>query len=92
MLIRCLLLVALFIPVIALSADRPTAVPGKAGRSVTIAPNGNFASTLTDDTVSIEARVALAMKARRRIVTYSIRTAWMIQCTLVNICNQYLKN
>ena len=45
MLIRCLLLVALLAPVVAMSADRPTAVPGKAGRSVTIAPNGIVATS-----------------------------------------------
>ena len=45
MFIRFLLLVALLTPLVALSADRPTAVPGKAGRSVTIAPNGIVATS-----------------------------------------------
>ena len=48
MFIRCLLacsLAFLVVPIAILSAERPTAVPGKAGRSVTIAPNGIVATS-----------------------------------------------
>ena len=44
MLLRSLILL-LVIPLVAVSAERPTAVPGKAGRSVTIAPNGMVATS-----------------------------------------------
>ena len=48
MLSRCLLVsifAILVSPVFVRPADRPTAVPGKAGRSVTIAPNGIVATS-----------------------------------------------
>ena len=44
MFLRCLLLL-LVIPLVAMPAARPTAVPGKAGRSVTVAPNGIVATS-----------------------------------------------
>src|SRR4051794_28330692 len=44
MLLRVLILSLVF-PLVAISADRPIAVPGKAGRSVTIAPNGIVATS-----------------------------------------------
>jgi gamma-glutamyltranspeptidase/glutathione hydrolase len=44
MLLRSLPLL-LVVPLIAISADRPTAAPGKAGRSVTIAPHGIVATS-----------------------------------------------